>query len=205
MDESRMLLSMRTKLILLARLFFSETARSRPGHHEARRDQLRVAVGVLAVGLRRASDDLAEHARERAQADEADVEADLRDAAVGLPEQEHRALDAAALEVAVRRLAERLAEGADEVRLGHQRDPGDRRDVERLRVGAVHRVARAEQAAVLLLGRSAHAVREAQQPAAAAEALTRRRLGAGAAQAPGRERRSLKRSDPWPTTTSASA
>ena len=91
------------------------------------------------------------------EAGEADVEADLGDAAVGLAQQEHRPLDPAALQVAVRRLAERRPEGADEVRLGDDmRDAGQRRDVERLGVGAVHRVAGAEQAAVGLLDGAAH-------------------------------------------------
>jgi hypothetical protein len=71
-------------------------------------------------------------------------------------QQEHRALDPAALEVAVRRLAERRAEGSDEVRLGDAGDPGQRGDGERLGVAAVHRVARAEQPAVALLDGTAH-------------------------------------------------
>jgi hypothetical protein len=56
----------------------------------------------------------------------------------------------------VRRLAERRPEGADEVRLGDAGDPGERRHGERLGVGAVHRVAGAQQAAVLLLDGAAH-------------------------------------------------
>jgi hypothetical protein len=56
----------------------------------------------------------------------------------------------------VRRLAERLLEGPDEVRLGDAGDVGQRGDVERLGVGAIHRVARAEQPAVPLLDGAAH-------------------------------------------------
>jgi hypothetical protein len=90
----------------------------------------------------------------------------VRDAAIALAQQEHRALDAAALQVAVRRLAERRAEGADEVRLGHVGDGGQRAHVERLRVRAVHRVARPQQASVLVLDRAAHlSVRTRLRPA----------------------------------------
>ena len=56
----------------------------------------------------------------------------------------------------MRRLAERRPEGPDEVRLGGERDGGEGRDVERLRVGAVHRVTRAEQPAVGFFDGEAH-------------------------------------------------
>src|SRR5919112_727208 len=149
-----MCLSMATKLLGAPPADFSETARSHPGLREVARDRL--GLGAAAVLGRRLADDLAERAAERAEAEEADVEADLGDAAVALAQQEHRALDAAALEVAVRGLAERRAERADEVRLRGERDARERRHVERLRVGAVHRVARAEHAAVGLLHGAAH-------------------------------------------------
>src|SRR5215212_7690220 len=113
-----MFVSMGATLARWRRDGFSETARSRPRHRPARRHVLGARRGVLAVLARRAADDLAERAAERPQAGEADVEADLGDAAVGVAQQRHRALDAPALQIAVRRLAERLAEGADEVRLG---------------------------------------------------------------------------------------
>src|SRR3954452_14178640 len=87
---------------------FSETARSRLRPREAARDRLDRRVAP--VLRRRAPDDLAERPAERPEAREADVEADLGDAAVGLAQQEHRPLDAPALQVAVRRLAERRAE-----------------------------------------------------------------------------------------------
>src|SRR3954453_14549131 len=109
-------LNMPATLTPIAPLGFSETARSRPGHREARRDELGVAA--RAVGGRGLADDLAERPAERAQAREADVEADLGDAAIGLPQQRHRPLDAAALQVAVRGLAEGGAESTDEVGLG---------------------------------------------------------------------------------------
>src|SRR4051812_47238579 len=83
---------------------FSETARSRLLAREAARHRL--DRRVAAVLRRGAPDDLAERPAERAEAREAHVEADLGDAAVGLAQEEHRALDAPALEVAVRRLPE---------------------------------------------------------------------------------------------------
>src|SRR5262249_37508769 len=95
---------------------------------------------------------------ERAQAVEADVEADVGDAAIGRPQQEHRALDAPALQVAVRRLAERRAKRSDEMRLRHVSDPREARDVERLRERAVHRIPRAQHPAIPFLDRSAHPV-----------------------------------------------
>jgi len=56
----------------------------------------------------------------------------------------------------VRRFAEGRPEGADEVRLGNAGDPCEGRHVERLGVGPIHRVAGAEEAAVLLLDGAAH-------------------------------------------------
>ena len=102
------------------------------------------------------ADDRAERPAEGAQAGEADVEADVGDAPIGLAQQEHRPLYPPPLQVAVRRLAERGPEYADEVRL---RDEGDLRepwDVERLRVVAVHRVAGAQHAAVRLFDGATH-------------------------------------------------
>src|SRR3954451_8889214 len=154
MEEWVIRLNMSATLDAARRPRFSETARSRPRHREARRDGRRAAVA--AVLARRRADDRAERPAERAEAGEADLEADLGDAVVGRAQQEHRALDAAALQVAVWRLAEGGAEGADEVRLADVGDLGERRDVERARVRAVHRVAGAQQAAVLVLGGAAH-------------------------------------------------
>src|SRR5215207_910543 len=117
---------------------FSKTARSRPGHGKAGRhgsDGRALAI----VGWRLA-DDVAKRARECAQAVEADVQADVRHAAVGLAQQVHRALDTTALEVAVRRLAEGRPKGTDEMRLRHTRDAREGRHVEGLGIRAVHRV-----------------------------------------------------------------
>ena len=74
-----------------------------------------------------------------------DGEADVRDRAVGRPEQRGGALEAAGQQVRVRRLAERLAELAAEVRA---REAGGARpvvDVERLEVARVGEVLRAQQ------------------------------------------------------------
>src|SRR5215472_4813898 len=135
---------------------FSETARSRPCHREAGGDGARYRCAAAAEGDGRLADDLAERTAEGAEAAEADIEAYVRDAAVALAQQEHRALDPAALEVAMRRLAERRAKGPDEVRLRDAGDAGERGDVERPGVCAIHRVARAEQPAVALLDGAAH-------------------------------------------------
>src|ERR671919_1004142 len=113
---------MAARLILAPRARFSKTARSRPGLHEAGRDGSEVG-GPPPIGRRRLADDVGEGPAERAQAREAHVEADLGYAAVGLPEQEHRPLDPAALQVAMRRLAEGRTKYAYEVRLRDVCDP----------------------------------------------------------------------------------
>src|SRR2546428_12666835 len=133
---------------------FSKTAWSGPGHGEARGHGSGYAAA--AIGARRFAHDLAERSTERAQAGEADVEADVGHAPGRLAQQEHRALDTAALQVAVRGLAERRVERADEVRLGYDRDPRQRGKVERLGVGAVHRVAGAKHPPIAVLHRLAH-------------------------------------------------
>src|SRR3954464_6552840 len=99
-------LNMAATLDAGARLVFSETAGPHPRHRDADRRGVHAGVGA-AVLARRLAEDRAERAAERAEAGEAHVEADLGHAAVGLAQQEHRALDAPALQVAVRRLAER--------------------------------------------------------------------------------------------------
>src|SRR5690242_880395 len=103
-----MLLSMGRTLDARAPLGFSKTAGSRPRHPKARRRP--VNLGVLAILGRRAADDLPERPAERAEAHEAHVERDLRDAVVALAQHEHRPLDASALQVAMRGLAERRPE-----------------------------------------------------------------------------------------------
>src|SRR5262245_626738 len=113
-----------------ARPRFSKTARSCPGQHEAGRH--RRHPSLLPKTARRLADDFVEGAAERAQAAKADVEADVGDAAIRRPQQEHRAFDPPALQVAMRRLAEGVAKGANEMRLGYLRDPREALDAERL-------------------------------------------------------------------------
>src|SRR6266487_967575 len=112
---------MRTTLTLAQCPRFSKTARSRPRLREAGWDGSEVG-GPPPIGGRRLADDVGEGPAERPEAREAHVEADLGHAAVGLPEHEHRALDPAALQVAMRRLAEGGAKGPDEVGLGDVSD-----------------------------------------------------------------------------------
>src|SRR2546423_6165646 len=108
-----MLFNMRPTLGALLQRRFSKTARSRPGQREAVRD--RQHLRPLAVPGWCLAHDLVKGAAERARAGETDLEADLGDAEFGLPQQEHRALHAAALQVAMRRLAEGRPEAPDEV------------------------------------------------------------------------------------------
>ncbi len=97
-----------------------------------------------AVVRRRLADDLPERAAEGPQAGEVDVDADVGDAAVGLAQQEHRAVHPPPPQVTVRRLPEDGAEAADEARLGEMGHRGHGADVERLGVGAVHDIAGAQ-------------------------------------------------------------
>src|SRR6266851_6676989 len=135
---------------------FSKTARPRPCHREAGRHRHHDAS--ISVFGRRDADDVAEGAAERAQAAEADVEAHVRHASLGLSKQEHGALDAPSLQVAMRGLAKGRFEGANEVRLGNVGDGREAVDVERLSVGAVDRVSGAEHSAVDLLDGLGHAL-----------------------------------------------
>src|SRR5256885_4544557 len=139
----------------VARPVFSKTARSCPGHREAGRDGL--DRPALAVDGRRLADDLLKAAAEGSQAVEANVEAGVRYAAVGRPQQEHRPLDPAALKVAVWRFAEGRAKGSDEVRLRDVRDLGEGGHVEGLGVGTVHGITGAQHPAIRLLRGAAHA------------------------------------------------
>src|SRR6188508_428226 len=151
-----MAFNMSLTLLIAWRGRFSKTAGSHPGHPEARGyrgDDSSAAT----VCRRRLSDDGAERPAERTQAGEADVDADTGDREVGRAQQIHRALDAAPLQVTVRRLAERRSKRADEVRFrgaGKTRQGGH---VERFAVGTVHRVPGTEQSAIRLLRDASHA------------------------------------------------
>src|SRR5712692_5868764 len=135
---------------------FSKTARSHVGHREAARN--RFDLGAIAVFAGRDPDDVTKCAAEGAEAVEADIEADVGDASLGLAQLEHRALDPPALEVAVRRLAEGHAERPYEMGLGDERNLGEVVDVEWLRVCAIDRVPGAKHAAIRLLDSAAHVV-----------------------------------------------
>src|SRR6266852_9375801 len=135
-------------------LGFSKTARSGPGHDKAR-GGLNSLLASSVFG-RRHADDIAKGPAESAKASEAGVEANVGHASVGLAQHEHRALDAPALEVAMRRLAEGRLEGPDEVGLGHARHLRKVGDVEGVRVRAVDRVACAQHSAIQLLHGAAH-------------------------------------------------
>src|SRR6266550_4083763 len=111
---------------------FSKTAGSHPAHRVARGRENHVAASpIVGRGL---AHDLAECAAE----------------------QVHGPLHAPALKVAVRRLAERGSECADEVGVGDVGDFGQTGDVEGLRVDPVDRVAGAKHAAVELLDGEGH-------------------------------------------------
>ena len=85
---------------------------------------------------------MTEHAAERAEAPEADSEAHLGHRERRVAEEFLGALDAAALEVAVRRLPEGLLEAPNEVRPRRVRLAGERRNVERLREVPVDEILR---------------------------------------------------------------
>src|SRR6202163_1911703 len=127
---------------------FSKTARSHPGHREAgRHGKHELAIAIFG---RSVADYVAERAAESAEASKPDVEADVRDTSWGLPEQEHRALHAPALQIAMRRLAEGRPEGPDEMSLGNGRHLREAGDVKRLRIGSVDRVPSPQHAAIEL-------------------------------------------------------
>src|SRR5437879_3844858 len=102
------------------------------------------------------ADDVAKGPAEGAETGEPDVEADVGDAAVGLAEQEHRALDPAALKITMRRLAVSRPERPYVVGLRDARHLSQRLDVQRLRIGPVDRVARAKHPAIELLDGPGH-------------------------------------------------
>ena len=90
-----------------------------------------------AVGGRRAAVGAGEARRERAEAAQPDVEADVGDRVVGVAQELGRALEPARQQVLVRRRAERAPELAAEVGGREPGGAGERRDVERLAVARV--------------------------------------------------------------------
>jgi hypothetical protein len=97
-----------------------------------------------------------ERPAECAQTAETHVEANVRYTPIRGTQEKHRALDAPALEIAMRRLAERRAEGADEVRLGYVPDPRKFWNAKRFRKRAIHGVPCAQHSAIGLFYRPAH-------------------------------------------------
>src|SRR5918993_2928034 len=112
MPEWLMLLNIEGTLGRCSDSDFSETARSDPGHCEAGRHGVRLR-GLLAEVRGGPTHDLPEGPAERAEAGEADGEADVGHAAVGVTEQGHGPFHPPTLQVAVGR----LAEGRPEVRM----------------------------------------------------------------------------------------
>jgi hypothetical protein len=100
--------------------------------------------------------DVAESPAECAQAAETNVEANVRYAPIRGTQEKHRALNPPALEIAVRGLAERRTEGADEVRLRHLRNSRELWDAEWFRKRAIHRIPRAQHPAIAFFHRSVH-------------------------------------------------
>src|SRR5260370_41200120 len=100
---------------------------------------------------RRVAHDIRERPAESAKASKPNIETDIRDASLSLPQQEHRALDPPSLPVAMGCLAERGLERPNEVGLGALRYLREIRDVQRHRVRAVHRITRSKHPAVELL------------------------------------------------------
>src|SRR5574337_920307 len=154
------------------RLCFSETAGSRDrlddrspahagrhprsgGRHLEAVRRLDRVVALAVVGGRLA-DDLAEGPAEGPQAAEADVEADLGDAPVRLPQEEQGPLHPPPLQVAMGRFAEAGPEAAAEVGLREAGHGGHGRHVERLRIGPIHGIAGAQEPAVEVLDVLAH-------------------------------------------------
>ena len=103
-----------------------------PGHGEARRH--RVHDAAPSVVARRLTDDRGERSAEHPEAAEPALEADVGHRALRRPEQVHRPLDSAPLQVAVRGLTEYGPERADEVGFGHHGNGRQGGNVERLRI-----------------------------------------------------------------------
>ena len=106
---------------------------------------VRHAGRLFSVGAGRHADQFGESRAERAQRRAPDREADLGDGHVAATQQRHRPLDASSHEIGVRRLAIGEFELAGQVACRHVHAAGERLDVQRLGVLAVHPVAHASQ------------------------------------------------------------
>ena len=118
--------------------------RSRSDLADARRNCFALAVVAGAVLRRRLADDLGEARTERAERRATDCDAGVGDRH-RLTQKSLRPLDPTCHEVGVRSLAIRRPELAREMSGRHERGSRHRRDVEGLRVAAVHEVARPAQ------------------------------------------------------------
>src|SRR4029077_1625965 len=147
---------MRSMLLAVRRARFSKTAGSGPGHREAGGGVHHIAPRAVVGGVH--ADDVAKGAAEGPEAAESDVEADVGDVVARFAQEEHGALDPAALQVAVRRLAESRSERADKVSFGDACHPRQGGDVQRLGVGAVHGVAGPEHTAIELFDGACHLI-----------------------------------------------
>src|SRR4029077_5423415 len=133
---------------------FSKTARSHPGHREAGRDgKNELAIAIFGRGV---ANDVRERAAESAEAAKPNIETDVRAAPLSLPQQEHRTLHPPALKVPMRCLAEGGLEGTNEMGFGYIRDLRKVGKIQRLRISAIHGVARPQHSAIDLLYGPAH-------------------------------------------------
>src|SRR4029453_18255655 len=107
----------------------------------ARRHPRRPTRLLAPVGAGWHADQLGKATAEGAKRSAADLETDLSDAEVTTAQQRHRALDAPRHQIGVRRLAVSEPELAAEVPGRHVHTPGQRLDVQRLRVLPVAPVA----------------------------------------------------------------
>ena len=133
---------------------FSKTARSHPGHREAGRHGKNEFA--IAIRGRSVTNDFCERPAESTEASETNIETDIRDTAWSLPKQEHRPFHPPALQETMRSLAKSRPKGPDEMGFGDRSDPCEVRDVERLRIRAVDRVAGPQHPAIELLDGAGH-------------------------------------------------
>src|ERR1700719_2754887 len=143
-------------LLAAQRPGLSKTAGSRPCHRDAGRRGY--DLGTRSIRQRRLANDVMERAAESAQARETNLHADVGHRSLRFAQHEHGALDPAALQVAMRRLAERSTKGPDVMSFRDVGNLGQAGDVETLRVRQIDCVPRAEHAAVDLLDDTTHAM-----------------------------------------------
>jgi hypothetical protein len=114
------------------------------GGHVAALARIRQRAGAYRTGI--LSGDIVEDASEGAEAAPTGVEGNGGDGQVGIAQQRRGAFDATRKQVAMRRYAEGLPEGACEMRSGDPTDPGQPRHRPVFMRSHVHAVLRAQQA-----------------------------------------------------------